>query len=37
MKMQITVVPAWIAGTQARKDTSGNVHVKPGFQQSMLE
>jgi hypothetical protein len=27
MKMQITVVPAWIAGTQARKDASGNVHV----------
>jgi hypothetical protein len=23
----ITVMPAWIAGIQTRKDASGNVHV----------
>jgi hypothetical protein len=27
MKIEITVMPAWIAGIQARKDASGNVHV----------
>jgi hypothetical protein len=27
MKMQIIVMPAWIAGIQVRKDGSGNVHV----------
>jgi hypothetical protein len=27
MKMQIIVMPAWIAGIQVRKDASGNVHV----------
>jgi hypothetical protein len=27
MKMQITVMLAWIAGIQARADASGNVHV----------
>jgi hypothetical protein len=25
MKMQIIVMPAWIAGIQARKDASGSV------------
>jgi hypothetical protein len=28
MKMQIIVMPAWIAGIQFRKDASGNIHVK---------
>lgn len=27
MKMPIFVMPAWIAGIQARKDASGNIHV----------
>jgi len=27
MKMQIIVMPAWIAGVQVRKDASENVHV----------
>jgi hypothetical protein len=27
MKIEITVMPAWMAGIQARKDASGNVHV----------
>jgi hypothetical protein len=27
MKMQIIVVPAWMAGIQALKDASGNIHV----------
>jgi len=27
MKMQIIVMPAWIAGIQVPKDASGNVHV----------
>jgi hypothetical protein len=27
MKMQITVMPAWIAGIQVPEDASGNVHV----------
>jgi hypothetical protein len=27
MKMQIIVMPAWIAGNQVCKDASGNVHV----------
>jgi len=27
MKMQIIVMPAWIAGIQVRKDASGHVHV----------
>jgi hypothetical protein len=37
MKTHIFVMPAWIAGIQARMDASGDVHVKPGFQRSMLE
>jgi hypothetical protein len=27
MKIQIIVVPAWIAGIQIRKDASGDIHV----------
>jgi hypothetical protein len=27
MKMQIVVMPAWMAGTQVRKDASGDIHV----------
>jgi hypothetical protein len=27
MKMQIIVMPAWMAGTQVRKDASGDIHV----------
>jgi hypothetical protein len=27
MKMQIFVMPAWIAGIQIRKDASGDIHV----------
>jgi hypothetical protein len=27
MKMQIFVMPAWIAGIQVRKDVSGDIHV----------
>jgi hypothetical protein len=27
MKMQIIVMPAWIAGIQVRKNASGNIHV----------
>jgi len=27
MKMQIIVMPAWIAGMQVRKDASGDIHV----------
>jgi hypothetical protein len=27
MKIQIFVMPAWIAGIQARKDASGDIHV----------
>ena len=27
MKMQIIVMPAWIAGIQVRKDAFGDVHV----------
>jgi hypothetical protein len=27
MKTEITVMPAWMAGIQACKDASGNVHV----------
>jgi hypothetical protein len=27
MKVQIFVLPAWIAGIQARKDASGDIHV----------
>jgi hypothetical protein len=34
--MQIIVMPAWIAGIQACKDASGNVHVNL-IQHSMLE
>jgi hypothetical protein len=30
MKMQIIVMPAWIAGIQVRKDASGNIHVNLG-------
>jgi hypothetical protein len=26
LKMQIFVMPAWIAGIQVRKDASGNIH-----------
>jgi hypothetical protein len=25
--MEISVMPAWIAGIQVRKDASGNIHV----------
>ena len=25
--MQIVVMPAWMAGTQVRKDASGDIHV----------
>jgi hypothetical protein len=28
MKMQIFVMPAWMAGTQVRKDASGDIHVR---------
>ena len=28
MKIQIFVIPAWIAGIQARKDAFGDIHVK---------
>ena len=28
MKIQIFVMPAWIAGIQVCKDASGNIHVK---------
>ena len=27
MKIEIFVMPAWIAGIQACKDASGNIHV----------
>jgi len=27
MKMQMFVMPAWIAGIQVRKDASGDIHV----------
>jgi hypothetical protein len=27
MKMQIVVMPAWMAGTQVRKDASRDIHV----------
>ena len=27
MKIQIFVMPAWIAGIQVRKDASGDIHV----------
>ena len=27
MKIQISVMPAWIAGIQVCKDASGNIHV----------
>jgi hypothetical protein len=27
MKIQIFVMPAWIAGIQVREDASGNIHV----------
>jgi hypothetical protein len=27
MKMQSFVMPAWMAGTQARKDACGDIHV----------
>jgi hypothetical protein len=27
LSLEITVMPAWMAGIQARKDASGNVHV----------
>jgi hypothetical protein len=27
MKVQIFVMPAWMAGTQVRKDASGDIHV----------
>jgi hypothetical protein len=27
MKIEITVMPAWMAGIQACKDASGNLHV----------
>jgi hypothetical protein len=27
MKMQIVVMPAWMAGTQVRKDASEDIHV----------
>ena len=27
MKTEIFVMPAWIAGIQARKDASGNFHI----------
>jgi hypothetical protein len=27
MKMQIVVMPAWIAGTQVRKDASGDIRA----------
>jgi hypothetical protein len=27
LKMQVIVVPAWMAGIQIRKDASGHVHV----------
>jgi hypothetical protein len=27
MKVQIIVMPAWMAGIQARKDASGNIHL----------
>jgi hypothetical protein len=30
MKMQIFVMPAWMAGIQARKDVSGQIHVNLG-------
>jgi hypothetical protein len=30
MKMQIIVMPAWIAGIQVRKDASANIHVSLG-------
>jgi hypothetical protein len=37
MKKQIFVMPAWMAGIQVRKDASGDIHVQPRFQRSMLE
>jgi hypothetical protein len=27
MKTEVVVMPAWMAGIQARKDASGDVHV----------
>lgn len=36
--MESFVMLAWIAGIhQVRKDASGDIHVQPGFQHSMLE
>ena len=34
---QISVVPAWIAEIQVRKDAFGDIQVSLGFQRSMLE
>jgi hypothetical protein len=37
MKIKNFVMPAWIAAIQGSQDASGDLHVKPGFQLSMLE
>jgi hypothetical protein len=37
MKVQLFVMPAWIAGIQARKDASGDITCLSGFQRAMLE
>jgi hypothetical protein len=31
MKVQIFVMPTWIAGIQLRKDASGDIHVSLDF------
>ncbi|HEX2227592.1 MAG TPA: hypothetical protein VHM64_10645, partial [Candidatus Binatia bacterium] len=36
MKMQISVMPAWIAGIQVRR-MRPETSCQPGFQRSMLE
>jgi hypothetical protein len=30
MKIEVIVMPAWMAGIQARRDASGNIHVNLG-------
>jgi hypothetical protein len=39
MKMQIFVMPAWMAGIQVRKDASGDIHVTwiPALHAGMTE
>jgi hypothetical protein len=37
MKMQTIVMPAWMAGIQARKEASGNVHVNLDSSNPVLE